>query len=138
MNPLVLSRGSGLLIRRQHIKLARGFLVEKSAFAGVAAAPVFQLPRDPKEFSRSHAPLARSIPVQVSSPQDDDPDIVRVGVGPRVKAGHELGKRPVRPDLRVPPENPHGNPWNQFLVGDIIRGPKDEFFLFSLLLFAPP
>src|SRR4029077_17749694 len=81
------------LLRRYNVELPGPLLIEERAFGLVAAAPVFVATRNEKEFARPNALFARFILIQVGAFDNDQGDVVGVGVHARIIPGIELTER---------------------------------------------
>src|SRR5205823_1623155 len=110
------------------VELAGRFFVKERTLFRVSTAPVLVPTRDPDEVARPDPLLSSIVFVKICALENRDPDIVCVGVHPRVESRHELGKRAVGPLVTVPPEDRRGNARNPFLEGCLVSGDEDQCF----------
>src|SRR5438132_13966528 len=91
------------LLRRYKVELSRPFLVEERAFGFIAAAPMFVSTRHKKEFAWPNTLFSSVIFIQVRAFDDDQGNIVRVGVHTRIVSRIEFSECCMRALVRVAP-----------------------------------
>ena len=84
------------LFRRYPVELSGPLLIKESALALIAAAPMFVATRNKEIFSWPNALVPGFVLIEVGAFDNDEGNIVRVGVRARIESGLELGKRCVR------------------------------------------